>query len=522
MKEALPLERSGRFLWLRPSSIRSQLIIYNAMMLVLLFLLLGLILHFAVRTILIGSVDRELRMRTQGIADHAQPPGGPGPPDGPGAHSGESPGREFPGPGGGPPEDAGGRPPGDGPPGAPPEPPDRSKYRPRVYDRAGRLLERNTIADPWDRDALARALQGSEIYSTVQFGDEPIRVLSRPFPRLGAMQGVIQAPYPLRDVWRAVAVVNLTLLLLFPVALLGTVLAGTQLTRHALQPVRRITEAAQRMSARDLSQRLPEHGHDEFAQLSGTFNEMLQRLQISFEEQEKLVQRLRDMVEQQRRFTADASHELRTPLTAIKANTSLCLSGNPTPDDYRQSLGDIDSAATAMSGLVNDLLLLARSDGGQLGRNRIALPMREAVERALALIPRDKNSTAAIQVQIPDAALAVFGNEAEIVRLFTNLLGNAVKYTPPEGCITVTAAAGDMVRVTIADTGPGIAPEHLAHLGERFYRVETSRARAEGGTGLGLSICKGIVDAHGGTIAFQSKLGVGTRVTVSLPGAGGE
>ena len=128
-----------------------------------------------------------------------------------------------------------------------------------------------------------------------------------------------------------------------------------------------------------------------------------------------------------------------------------------------------------------------------------------------------------IRVDMADDTLVVPGNEAELVRLFTNLLDNAKRYTPPDGDIHVTAARdGEEARVMVADTGPGISPEHLSHLGERFYRVDASRSRPDGGTGLGLSICQGIVEAHGGGLLFASTPGQGTIVTVVLPTAGGE
>ncbi len=115
-------------------------------------------------------------------------------------------------------------------------------------------------------------------------------------------------------------------------------------------------------------------------------------------------------------------------------------------------------------------------------------------------------------------ALCVEANEGELIRLFVNLLENAQRYTPPEGSITVSARReGDRLVVTVADTGVGIAPEHLPHLGERFYRADASRARSDGGTGLGLSICRSIAEAHGGWLTIESTVGVGTTVTVSLP-----
>ena len=170
-----------------------------------------------------------------------------------------------------------------------------------------------------------------------------------------------------------------------------------------------------------------------------------------------------------------------------------------------------------MSQLVQDLLLLARSDGGQLGGGRIDLPMREVLELALARIARDA-VTPKVRLALPEEDLRVIGNETELVRLFRNLLDNAIRHTPPDGTITVDARrSGSHAVVTVADTGVGIAPEHLPHLGERFYRIDDARSRPTGGTGLGLSICRGIVEAHGGTITFQSRVGEGTAVRVTLP-----
>ena len=371
---------------------------------------------------------------------------------------------------------------------------------------------------PWDSDALARALHGEEVFSTVEVDGEPIRILSKPAPRGGPVVGVIQAPYPLRDVYRSAAVVNQALLLLLPIALLNAGFAGSLLTRTALRPVRQISEAARSIEARDLSLRLPASGHDEFSELSNTFNGMLERLETTFAEQSHLVERLRQMVHQQRRFVADASHELKTPLTAIRANTSLCLSGHPSAEELRQSMEDIDQVSNSMVELVGDLLLLSRSDAGQLGRNAAELRVCDVAEKAVANVKMAQPECAPITIKIADESLHLYGNEGEIVRLLTNLVGNAARYTPLEGRIQVVAADQEgWLRVRISDTGGGIPAEHLAHLGERFYRVDSSRARPEGGTGLGISICKGIVEAHQGTMEIQSIVGVGTQVTLLMP-----
>jgi signal transduction histidine kinase len=378
-------------------------------------------------------------------------------------------------------------------------------------------LQPGSPTEPWDRPAFAAAARGQGTYSTITVDGQPVRLLSRPFPEGSQPFGVIQAAYPLTELRRAIAGLDRALLTLIPVSLLCAGLGGFLLTDRVLRPVRRLTQAAARIGAEDLSERLPVAGQeDEFGELAATFNGMLGRLEETFRDQERLVEQLRRLVEQQRRFTADASHELRTPLTVIKANTSLCKSGSPALNDYQQSVEDIDRAADSMSRLVHDLLLLARSDGGQLGQNRIALPIKEVLERATTGLPHQQ--CAPIRIEAPDASLCVHGNEDEMIRLFANLLKNAVRYTPPEGCITVTAVRdGSDARVSVTDTGIGIPPEHLPHLGERFYRVDPARSRLDGGTGLGLSICKSIVEAHGGTIAFESEAGVGTTVTVTLP-----
>ena len=137
-----------------------------------------------------------------------------------------------------------------------------------------------------------------------------------------------------------------------------------------------------------------------------------------------------------------------------------------------------------MSHLVQDLLLLARSDGGQLGRNPITLFLREILERAISYTA--VHSTLKPIMTIAEEGLCVSGNETELVRLFSNLVENAVRYTPENGSVYVTARREDAhILVTIVDTGMGIAPEHLPHLGERFYRADTSRTRPTGGTGAG-------------------------------------
>lgn len=356
--------------------------------------------------------------------------------------------------------------------------------------------------EPWDRHAYVRSLAGQTVYSTVRVRGTPMRVLSMPIERRGKVDEVLQLAYPLDGVLREIDALTSTLLALVPLGLLAAGLGGAFLTGRVLRPVREIAGTAARLGASDLSERLPVSGRDEFAELSSSFNAMLARLEEAFD--------------RQRRFTADASHELRTPLSIIKANTSLALE-HPWPEErYREFLAAIDAAADRQGRIVEELLFLARADAGALARDVGPVCLIEALEEAAEAVWRPDRPC--IRLESIDPTLTVTGSGSELTRLFTNLLENAVRHTPPEGTVTVSAMVDAMsVTVTVADTGEGIAPEHLPHLGERFYRVDAARSAGTGGTGLGLAICRSITEAHGGQMTIESKLGAGTTVRFRLP-----
>jgi heavy metal sensor kinase len=315
----------------------------------------------------------------------------------------------------------------------------------------------------------------------------------------------------LDDVYHEVNRLTRTLLTLAPFALLIASIGGAFLTDRALRPVRAVTQAAGRIEATNLSGRLNVTGGDEFAELARTFNGMLRRLEEAFGSLELANERLR-------RFTADASHELRTPLTIIKAHTSLALAQPRSADEYRLALEIVDSAVDRTACLVQDLLLLARSDAGQLEMPRCPVAVTEIFESALHAARQP--AAPPVRLRLPDPPPTVFGNADALARLFGNLVANAVRHTPEDSTVTLSALArGADVVIEVIDTGEGIAPEHLPHVRERFYRADESRSRAQGGAGLGLSICQSIVEAHGGRMEIRSVLGGGTTVTVTLPGA---
>jgi signal transduction histidine kinase len=273
---------------------------------------------------------------------------------------------------------------------------------------------------------------------------------------------------------------------------------------RALRPVAMMTQTARAIAAsRGFARRLEDTGGaDELARLARTFNEMLASLEESY--------RL------QQRFVADAAHELRAPLTAILGNLDL-LSRTPgmTEEERGEALDYADAEARRLSRIVSELLTLARADAGQtLERRPVELDrvLLDALSDARTLA---KDRT----IELRNFAPAVVHGDADrLKQLLVNLLDNAAKYSPPESPITVglTTSNGEAALI-VSDGGPGIDPEDLPHLFERFYRADLGRSRDPGGTGLGLAIVQWIVEQHEGTITIDSTTGLGTTVAVRLP-----
>ena len=388
-----------------------------------------------------------------------------------------------------------------------PDPEDEPKaaaLRPKVIDLQGRDYLTQTPDTPWDDAAFAEAARGGETSETVRIRRGQVRVFSLPLREGGRIVAVVQIARPLAGIRYEVWTITRSLLMLIPLALLAAGLSGAFLTSEAIRPVRTLRRAAAKIGAKNLSERLPVSGGDEFAELAAAFNQTLDRVEAAYE--------------QQRRFTSDASHELRTPLTVIRGNASLALARERAAPEYRQALERVSRVAETMSQTIEDLLLLARADAGQfqidLTPTRLADVLETVRESASDL------NTPPITLTLLDPEVRVQGNFGQLTRLFANLVANAVRHTPPDGRITLAIEAKETtIIVTVQDTGEGIAPEHLPHVRERFYRADAARAQETGGTGLGLAICQSIVEVHHGTLEIESVLGLGTVVRVTLPRA---
>jgi heavy metal sensor kinase len=388
---------------------------------------------------------------------------------------------------------------------------------PALLDLKGRPLNDFSYVKPWDRGAFLRSVKGATLQETVMIEETPVRLLSAPVYRKGKRAWVVQLIRPLDEMEQLLRNLDRTLLLLALPALILAGISGAFLTERNLRPVRRISLAASKLGTQDLSLRLPVKGKDEFSELASNFNRMTARLEEAFGGLGAAYRTLESAYERQRRFTADASHELRTPLTTIKANTSLALSGAANVNSYREALEEADAAANTMNRIVDDLLFLARSDSDGLRVEMKPVPVRRIIEETLAPYG-GRRGDPPVTVSLPDPDLQLTGDAHHLKRLLMNLVENAVRHTPPGGSVEVSAErVGESVILKVEDTGDGIAAEHLPHVFDRFYRADDARSRDEGGAGLGLSICQGIVRAHDGTIAIDSRQGEGTIVTVSLP-----
>ena len=340
----------------------------------------------------------------------------------------------------------------------------------------------------------------------ISVNGEPFRVRIVPIEQNGQPTGAL-------EVGRADTVAETLRSLLwilgvaYPAVLVIATFGGIFLAARALSPIDRVTRLARRISAEDLSQRLnlrlPD---DEVGRLARTFDEMIARLDDAFR--------------RQRQFTADASHELRTPLTAIKGQVEVALTRPRQQAAYREVLQAVNEEVDRLIRLVGSLLTLARADAGQIPIASESVNLQDLVDAAVEQVQpaaQERNINLTI-VTGPTSTLQ--GDEDLLLQLLLNLLGNAIKYTPAGGSVTVGwNIDGKQVELWVRDTGVGIAPEHLPRIFDRFYRVDKARSRAEGGSGLGLSISRWIAEAHGGSISVESAPDQGSVFIVRLPTA---
>jgi heavy metal sensor kinase len=333
------------------------------------------------------------------------------------------------------------------------------------------------------------------------------RIYSMPLQHNGKIFGLLQVGTPLSSLSATINSIIVELIFIAPLVLLLGAMGSYWLTAHAFQPIQRLIDTARTIKAGDLHQRVPvAEAHDEIQYLALTFNEMLDSLE--------------HQMERQRRFTADVSHELRTPIAAIRSLTDVALTQEPQEDEHTTILRHVNGQVERLGRLISDLLTLVQADEGHIPFEHEPVYLDQlAIGVAETMQPLAQERRIRLQVRACTPTL-IIGDEARLMQLMMNLLDNALNYTSAGGKVIVSVAQiSTNIFLQVSDTGVGIAPEHVEHIFERFYRTDTARSRAIGGSGLGLAIVKWVVREHHGTIRVDSQPGRGTTFTITLPAA---
>jgi heavy metal sensor kinase len=384
-----------------------------------------------------------------------------------------------------------------------------------LMDANRKVLE---ISDPYK----ALPLDSQEEISRVIKLNQPVWVEKKDEDGVRYMlrQGVIvdnhRLPYymvigkPLTDIEATITTFERNFFLVGALAVLFGALLGWLMAGRALIPLNAVATAAQEMTGSNLQVRIPLRGAgDELDRMITAFNDMTGRLDQSFQ--------------QIRQFSTDVSHELRTPLTAIRGQLEVALFTAKTAEQYKDAMVNALQDVEHLSNIVRALLLLSQAESGQLVLQMTPLDLAPVVEDITEQfqIPAEEQKLT-LRSEIEPGGCRIRADRTQIGRLVTNLISNAVKYTPPGGRVVVRLKhpSPDSVQFIVEDTGIGISKDHLPHIFDRFYRVRPAHRSPVQGLGLGLSFVAWIVQAHNGKIDIDSTEGKGTTFTVTFPAAG--
>src|ERR1700731_2118132 len=364
------------------------------------------------------------------------------------------------------------------------------------------------LSSPSFQRLLADSAGSDHLLKSIKGGRSGYRAFVRKFPLKGQTYTlvILQSLHPQQEMLEEV---QATFAWVIPIAIVLASIGGYFLARKSLAPVMAMSSQAGRIGAANLHERLPIlNAKDELGRLAASFNDLLERVDQSFE--------------RQRRFMSDASHELRTPAAILRGESEVALSRSERPaEEYRDSLGVLHAEAQRLTQIVEDLFTLTRADAGQYPLSPRDFYFDELVAdcthttRSLALA---KQIT--LTCEVPEE-LPVRGDEALLRRMILNLLDNAIKYTPPGGRVAVSCErAGNEYALSVTDTGPGIPAELQQKVFERFFRVDKARTRSEkdgGGAGLGLSIARWIAEAHQGRLILARSDASGSTFSAFVP-----
>jgi signal transduction histidine kinase len=378
----------------------------------------------------------------------------------------------------------------------------------RVFDAQGSELASYMIDKLKKTNLISPSIivdtfrNGDDFQVSVSLGYMWTYVVSVPLAQAGEPTGILQIYYP--HTKGAKGIMHFAHFQIYVPILIIAVLTAL-LSRLLTRPIRELRKATEKMSKGDFGIRVKVRSKDEIGQLAKTFNEMLQRL-ANFQKS-------------RRELLADISHEIRSPLARIQSDAEILIDRKVGKEEREQHLQAICKEVKDIDKLVEDLSILSRLECDQLDLEVLPSSIQDVLSQEIPkfrvqLEKKDIN----LKQSIPENIPLVMMDTLRIGQVISNLLTNALRYTPKGGTVDIGLKRKDsMVEVWVKDTGPGIPQEELPYIFERFYRVDKSRSRISGGTGLGLAIAKYFVNAQGGYIRAESEVGKGTCITFSIP-----
>ncbi len=371
----------------------------------------------------------------------------------------------------------------------------------QVLDGDGRSQLRSGYLErdlPVDTAALQQARAGKLVFMTQPWDAGRLRVLYYPIDRIDPRHGghVLQVASSMAPLTKTTRRIDVVLAVVAILGIIGAFAGGWHLAGHALKPIAQITQQAEGIEAGSPGHRITAHARTkEFHGLVAVLNRMLDRIDGAFDAQ--------------KRFIADASHELRSPIAAVRGHLEVVRRRERSRREYEETIDVALQEVHRLGALAEDLLTLARQDAGALRPRMRTVKLAELVAEVAASHKALAQAKGVTLSSDPASDVTVAGDPELLRRVVRNLLDNAISYSPVGGQVWVRVGQSNgSVWFEVADTGPGIAPEHMPHLFDRFYRGDASRDRSAG-AGLGLAIAKAIADAHGGRLTVENRPGSG-------------
>lgn len=377
-----------------------------------------------------------------------------------------------------------------------------------VLDDQGRVLYRNERLGARALDGPPFPGEGINTYSVRnrRLADGTRILLASRHHYLGDRPILIRLAYNEEGLWDHAESLMAAGVIALPLMLFIAGIAGYAMARRALAPLEEMARRAEAITPNRLHERLPDDGaDDELGRLARVFNQMLARLEQSFE--------------QLKRFTSDVSHELRTPLAAIRSVGEVGLQKDGSREAYRDMVGSMLEEVTRLTELVESLLTISRADAGAIELHPTPFSLDDLIRETQMLFEvllEERNQRLELA---GDTGVILCADRLLLRQVLVNLLHNAIKFSPSGGLVrlTVTHRPGEGTDMTVEDSGPGIAEEHRPYVFDRFYRADRSRSREQGGSGLGLSIVKWVVETHGGTVTLEESSLGGALFRIILP-----